>query len=158
MNAAIQKLYSIFGSREVFIPIPRGKKGPTGESWQTITFDDTQTSAYQRKLAFHAQHANIGVRQGDTLQSIDIDDDELVKAFVDLNPSLRDTTVTKAKRGCQFHVRVRGAYPNKQAVYKLTHKKKRDSNGKPLVVIEWRCGGGEVGSQSIVSAVHPEKV
>jgi len=120
VTAAVQKLYAIFGPRAVLIPILCGEKGPRGRDWQTITFADTQTEVYQRKLAWHSEHANIGVRQGDTLQSIDIDDDELVKAFVNLNPFLRDTTVTKAKRGCQFHVRVRGAYP-KQAGRLQTH-------------------------------------
>jgi phage/plasmid-associated DNA primase len=158
LSAAIQKLYSIFGSHEVLIPIPRAEKGPRDKSWHTITFADTQTSAYQRKLAFHSEHANIGVRQGDTLQSIDIDDDELVRPFMELNPFLQGTTSTKAVHGCQFHVRVKGAYPNNQAVYKLTHKTKRDSKGKPFTAMEWRCGGKGLGSQSVVSGVHPDKV
>jgi putative DNA primase/helicase len=129
-----------------------------GKSWQKITFADTQAPAYQRRLAWHADHANIGVRQGDTLQSIDIDDSALVRPFLELNPVLRNTAITKAVHGCQFHVRTKGAYPNSQATYALTHKTKTDSKGKPLAVIEWRCGGKGLGSQSVVSGVHPDKV
>jgi phage/plasmid-associated DNA primase len=154
----IQKLYSIFGSREVFIPIPRGKKRPPDEGWQKITFADTQDPEYQRRLAFHVEQANVGVRQGEDLQSIDLDDDQLVEPFLAQNPFLRATTMTKAKRGCQFHLRVKGDYPNSQAVYKLAHKTKLGSDGKPLKLMEWRCGGGGKGSQSIVSGVHPEGV
>ncbi len=156
MTATIQKLYAIFGSREVFIPIARGKKAPVGESWQKITFADTQAPAYQRRLAWYAEHGNIGIRQGETLQSIDIDLDELIAVFLKLNPFLRNTTITKGKRGCQFHVRIKGLYPNGQGVYKLAHKEKRDAQGKPLKLIEWRCGGGGRGSQSVVSGVHPD--
>jgi P4 family phage/plasmid primase-like protien len=158
VTATIQKLYSIFGSREVFIPIARGKKGPAGESWQKITFAETQAPAYQRRLAWHAKHGNIGIRQGETLQSIDIDLDELVAVFLKLNPFLADTAMTKAKRGCQFHVRCKDAYPNGQAVYKITHRLKLGSDKKPLKVMEWRCGGGGKGSQSVISGQHPDKV
>src|SRR4029450_1981191 len=69
-----------------------------------------------------------------------------------------NTAITKAVHGCQFHVRTKGAYPNSQATYALTHKTKTDSKGQPLVVIEWRCGGKGLGSQSVVSGVHPDKV
>ena len=157
-SATVQNLYDLFGADAVFLCIPRGRKGPMEEGWQSIAFEATQAAEYQRSLAWHAEHANIGVRQGDNLQSIDCDDDELVKAFVDLNPILRDTTVTKAKRGCQFHLRVKGAYPNGQGVYKIAHKSKRGSDGKPLKVMEWRCGGGGLGSQSVISGEHPDGV
>src|SRR5262249_25665469 len=97
-------------------------------------------------------------RQGPNLQSIDIDDDELVEPFLELNPVLRDTTISKGKRGVQIHVRVKGDFPNGMAVYKLAHRTKRDTQGKPLKAVEWRCGGGKKGSQSIVSGVHPDGV
>jgi len=142
----------------VFIPISRGEKAPKGKSWEKITFEETQTEAYQKKLVWCAEHGNIGVRQGETVQSIDIDDDELVEQFQELNPFLANTTVTRAKRGCQFHVRIKGAYPNGQAVYKLAHKFKVGRDGKPLKLMEWRCGGGGKGSQSIISGVHPDKM
>jgi hypothetical protein len=154
--SAIRKLYEAFGPCAILIPIPRGEKGPKGKKWQTITFADTQTPTYQRKLAWFAEHANIGVRQGPNLQSIDVDDDELAEPFLELNPVLRDTTITKGKRGVQIHVKAKGSYPNHQGVYKLADKEQRGSDGKPLKRMEWRCGGGEKGSQSVVSGVHPD--
>jgi phage/plasmid-associated DNA primase len=156
--STLQKLYETFGPCAVLIPIPLGTKAPKGKRWQTITFEDTQEPAYQRELAWSAEHANVGVRQGANLQSIDIDDDELVRPFMELNPFLRDTTITKAVHGCQFHLRVKGPYPNNQAVYKLAHRTKRDSKEKPVTVIEWRCGGKGLGSQSVIAGVHPDKV
>jgi len=156
--STLQKLYATFGPCAVLIPIPRGEKGPKDKHWQTITFANTQTPTYQRKLAWAADHANIGVRQGPNLQSIDVDDDELVEPFLRSNPVLRDTTVTKGKRGVQIHVRVKGDFPNGMAVYKLAHRTKRDTQGKPLKAMEWRCGGGKKGSQSVVSGVHPDGV
>jgi P4 family phage/plasmid primase-like protien len=145
----LARLYKIFGD-VIFLPIPLRQKSPAIKKWETITLAQTKTKAFQRKLAWFAEKGNIGVRQGPNLQSIDIDNDELAERFLELNPFLRETAITKAKRGITIHVRVKGEYPNHQAVYKLTDKK---SGAR---VMEWRCGGGTKGSQSVVSGVHPD--
>jgi phage/plasmid-associated DNA primase len=153
----IQKLYGTFGSHVVLIPVPFGQKAPQGKGWEKITFAETQTPAYQRKLAWYAARGNVGIRQNANLQSIDIDAEELVQPFLAANPALNDTAITKAKRGCQIHVRCKGDYPNGQAVYKISHRTKLGSDGKPLKVMEWRAGGAK-GSQSIISGQHPDKM
>jgi P4 family phage/plasmid primase-like protien len=151
----LRNLYRIFGHDAVLLPVPRGEKKPKIQGWEKITLAQTKAKSYQQRLTWHAEHANIAVRQGKNLQSIDIDSDAVVTEFLDLNPFLRETTQTKASRGCQFHLRIKGNYPNKKAVYKITHKTERDGNGQPLKVVEWRCGGGGKGSTSIVSGQHP---
>lgn len=144
----LDNLYRIFGHAAVLIPVPLRSKQPRIKGWEKITLAQTKTKAYQRKLAWFVEHGNIAVRHGQSLQSIDIDDNELADEFLKANPFLRETAITKGKRGIQIHVRVKGENPNHQAVYKLT-----DERGSK--VMEWRCGGGKKGSQSVISGVHP---
>jgi P4 family phage/plasmid primase-like protien len=144
----VPQLYKIFGDVPL-LPIPSRQKSPQIKKWETITLEETKKKSFQNKLAWFARHGNIGVRQGPDLQSIDIDDDELAERFLEANPALRSTAITKARRGVQIHVKSKGSYPNKQAVYKLTDKEKRTR-------IEWRCGGDKRGSQSVVSGIHPD--
>ena len=103
----LQNLYRIFGRDAVLLPVPMGAKKPRIKAWQEITAEQTMSKAYQRKLAWFAEHGNIGVRQGPNLQSIDIDDDQLAKRFLEANPALQSTTITKGKRGIQIHVRIK---------------------------------------------------
>ena len=155
MSPGLAKLYTTFGANVVLLPIPKGRKGPININWQQITFNDAQTLEYQQALEdCIARGGNIGVRLGELsggLVSIDIDVDELVERYLALNPKLRRSTRTKARRGCNIFLRIKPGtpYPNSQAVYNLY-----DDNGKKYG--EWRCGGGELGAQTVVFGVHPE--
>ena len=153
----LETLYKTLGDDAVLLPVPKGKKKPPIDKWERLTLADTKTRKFQRALAWSAEHGNIALRHGPNIQSIDIDDDELIEPFLKLNPSLRNTSQTKGKRGCQFHVRMTGDYPNEKGIYKIAHKTKRDRNGRPLTVMELRVGGTK-GSTSIVSGTHPDGI
>jgi hypothetical protein len=83
----------------------------------------------------------LGPVSGD-LCTIDIDRDELIEPFLEVNWKLRDTLRTKGKKGCQFWFKVDGPYPEK--VVPLV-----DGNGAP--VGEWRGGGNGL---STIYGVH----
>src|SRR5262249_40680840 len=53
----------------------------------------------------------IGVLLGKGRATIDLDDDQAVKPFLNLNPRLRETLRSRRKRGCNFWVQITGAYP-----------------------------------------------
>lgn len=148
----LERLYSIFGDA-VLIPVKLKSKKPVNTGWNTVTFADTQETAYQDELeAAAANGGNIGIVLGPSsggIASIDIDRD--LDRFLQLNPLLSGTTRTKARRGCQFFTRLSPgcSYPNSKAVYTL-----KDADGKKYG--EWRCGGGGLGAQSVIFGVHPD--
>ena len=141
---SIDRIHEWIGPHRVLLPLPLGEKKPLKEGWQKTTFEETQTSEYQKELleAF-IRGGNIGVLLGNGLCAIDIDDDAFVDPFLSLNPALKDTLRSKGKDGCQIWVRIIGSYPEK--ICKLKTK-----GGTPWG--EWRGGGG----QSVIAGVHPE--
>jgi hypothetical protein len=146
--------YDLLG-KVVLIPIPLGQKRPQLPSWQNLTFSSTQAADYQLSLRDAIKAGgNLGVLLGpasDGLVAIDIDSDQKVEAFLELNPSLANTLRTRGARGCQFWTRLTpgSQYPNTKAVYFL-----KDPSGAKYG--EWRCGGGNKGAQSIIWGRHPE--
>lgn len=130
----------------VLLPIPRREKAPRGfdaKDWQNTTFEETQRHHYQARLR---QAENTGVLLGQpsgSLCAIDIDDDELIQGFLDLNPNFAKTLCSKGQRGCQFWVIIEGDYPHQVA--KLKHPDGRTYG-------EWRADGG----QSVIRGIHPE--
>jgi P4 family phage/plasmid primase-like protien len=154
MTDVLQKLYDIFG-QVVLLPIGFKSKIPVARTWQKISYADSMSSSYQVELRRAVRRGgNIGVVLGPAssgLAAIDIDRDALVSQFVALNPDLAQTTRTRAKRGCQFFVRLTPGtgYPNMKACYAL-----KDAAGSKYG--EWRCGGGGFGAQSVVFGVHPD--
>lgn len=130
----------------VLLPIPRREKAPRGfdaKDWQNTTFEETQRHHYQARLR---QAENTGVLLGQpsgSLCAIDIDDDELIQGFLDLNPDFARTLCSKGQRGCQFWVIIEGDYPHQVA--KLKHPGGRTYG-------EWRADGG----QSVIRGIHPE--
>jgi len=139
----------------VLIPIPLGQKGPRFPGWQKLTFSDTRAPKFQLSLQEAIEHGgNLGVLLGpasDGLVAIDIDTDASVAAFLNLNPRLKETLRTHGARGCQFWIRLPAGcqYPNAQAVYVLKEK-----DGTKYG--EWRCGGGNLGAQSVLWGMHPQ--
>ena len=82
------------------------------------------------------QGQNVGVLLGPAsghLNSIDIDADEFVEPFLELNPRLRQTLRSKRVRGCNIWVIVPGEYP------KLSKIKTADGEDWG----EWRSTGGQ---------------
>jgi hypothetical protein len=150
---SLEDIYALLG-RVVLVTVPLGRKKPGGDGWQQTTYQQTQTRAYQQRLAkFWAGMGNIAALLGppsDNLMAIDLDDDTYVEEFVHLNPFLADTFRTKGMRGCQLWIRPapETGYPNNQAYYPLKTK-----DGQKYG--EWRCGctGGAI---SVLHGKHPE--
>jgi hypothetical protein len=149
----LQGFYDLLGD-VVLLPIPRGTKSPIFREWQNTTFADTQAKEYRESLLQAiARGGNVGVLLGPAsggLIAIDLDDDAIAASFLERNPRLQLTLRSRGRRGFQLWIRVRGDYPNTQAVYNLP-----DSAGRKYA--EWRCGGGARGAQSVIFGLHPEK-
>jgi phage/plasmid-associated DNA primase len=127
----------------VLLPLPLGSKRPDPSStgWQKTTIDNTLTAEYQARL----EAGNIAVLMGDPSNgvcSIDIDVDEHVQPFLDLNPMLGGTLRSKGRRGCNIWVRMIDDYPRASAL--KTH------DGAAWG--EWRS----TGNQTVIHGKHPD--
>lgn len=114
------------------IPCPANCKGPRAKGWQDITQGKLDDPEFQKEL----EKSNIAVNLGapsDGLCSIDIDVDDAVEPFLNLNPRLRESLRTKRRRGCNIWVRVKGDYP-RRVVPIETHDGQQWG--------EWRADGG----------------
>jgi Bifunctional DNA primase/polymerase, N-terminal len=135
----LQRILALTGPA-LLLPWPRGSKGAP-RRWghmQLALMDD------RVHLSLLEKAGNIGVALGkvsDGLVSIDIDQDERVPEFLELNPLLSETLRTKGARGCNVWVRMKGNYPP-------THKLK-DKEGQEIG--EFRSDG----AQTIIFGTHP---
>jgi len=137
---AVQDIQDLLGEGAVLLPIRRGEKGPLLQGWQNTTIEVMQDASYRERLA----RGNIGVllgRPSGGLCAIDIDSDAGVEPFLELNPLLRDTLISKGSRGVQIWVRIAGEYP---ALTKVKTEAGADWG-------EWRGHG----SQSVIYGQHP---
>jgi hypothetical protein len=128
------------GVDAVLLPVGPNKN-PIGNGWQKRRYDQTQTPKYQEKLK---KYPAIGVLLGKASQglcTIDCDCDQFKSELLKLNPRLRDTLQTKAKKGGNLWVVVEGYIPR-------THMLK--SNGTPLG--EWRSER----CHTVIAGAHPE--
>jgi len=132
-SKVVEELRSLLGDDVILLPIKRGGKGPFGkemEGWQNFTVDHIREPDYLARLN---SGGNIGVKLGDGLVTIDLDQDAAVEPFLILNPKLRGTLRTRRKRGCNFWLRIKGYYPK---AYKLKTKSGEDFG-------EWRADGNQ---------------
>lgn len=130
----------LIGEQAVLIPIAFGKKQPIQKGWNEIGWEVTQAEEYQRRL----REGNLGVRMGDGLVAIDIDNDADVEPFLDRNPWAKETLMTKGRRGCQIFFRIADEFPQKKMILK----------GTPAAPsIEFRAG---CGCQSVIYGQHPD--
>jgi hypothetical protein len=140
MNPPINlaQLQSVFAPC-VFLKWPTGVKGDK-RKWKHLTLND-MTPEYLADLL----DGNVGIALGRVskgLCTIDLDEDELMKPFMEANPWTANTAVTRGARGCQIWVRVKGEYPPASAL-------KRHGNRCG----EWRADG----CQSIIPpSIHPD--
>jgi P4 family phage/plasmid primase-like protien len=137
----IDELKKLLGNRAVLIPMEKGKKKPKHIGWQKTTLDDTLDDRYQREL----EKGNIGVlvgRPSNGLCSIDIDNDDQVEPFLNLNPRLSDSLRTKGARGCNIWVQIKGDHPKGHTI-KTTDEKKFG---------EWRADG----MNTTIAGQHPD--
>ena len=115
----VDGIRALIGLDAVLLPIPSGEKGPRLNGWQETKLERMTDPAYLRQL----EAGNIGVLLGSAsngLCAIDIDAQDQALPFLELNPRLLGSLVTKGKRGCQIWVKTQGEYP------KLTSLKTND--------------------------------
>jgi phage/plasmid-associated DNA primase len=105
----VNELLNLLGDDTVLLPIPRGKKRPVFEQWESTTAERMRDPEYIESLN---DQNNIGVLLGRGRVTIDVDRDEAVEPFLDLNPKLRETLRSRRKRGCNFWLHIKGDYPS----------------------------------------------
>ena len=99
------KKIKTFGDQTAFIPVPSREKGPTLAGWPDIGPEKMTEIDYRMKLLDGNIAINCGEKSGGII-SIDCADHEFLQEFLDLNPSFRETTLTKAKRGGNLWLRL----------------------------------------------------
>ena len=132
-SSIVDELRNLLGNDVVLLPIKRGDKGPSGkemEGWQTFTAEKMQEPEYLARLN---HGSNIGVLLGKGLVTIDLDQNDAVEPFLNLNPKIRETLRSRRKRGCNLWVRIEGDYPK---ACKLRTKTSEDWG-------EWRADGNQ---------------
>lgn len=170
---AVAAIYQALRGKPVLLRIPKGMKRPIDRGWDLVTWEDTTEPAYQDAL----REGNVGVRLGSAskfrngpdlyhLCTIDIDADEEVEPFLELNPRLRDTLRTRGRRGSNLWLWVlKDSYPpyvELKHTTKLAEKKKDDDPDKPLGLGEWRTDGFNaegkaMAHQTVIYGLHPDK-
>ncbi|MBC2596281.1 bifunctional DNA primase/polymerase [Ruficoccus amylovorans] len=137
----MHNLLTILGENTVLLKLPCGEKYPSNKNWQKTTLAE-MTPDYLEELS--SGRFNIGVLLGKPssgLCSIDIDQDEAVEPFLQLNPTLQSSLRTRGARGANIWVRIVGEHP------KLT--KLKNKQGAPWG--EFRADGG----QTVIWGKHP---
>jgi hypothetical protein len=120
------------------VPVPRGKKGPTGAGWQNLTI-----TAENIEQHFNGNALNVGAQMGpksNGLTDVDLDCREALALARYFLPE------TNSKYGRPSKPESHWLYtchdPDPKAWYKLTDEDN-------AVIVELRLGGGGKGSQSI---------
>jgi hypothetical protein len=148
---ALADIYGLLGP-VVLLAFAPGTKGPRDNGWQKITYSETQTPAYRRKLLNTiARGGNLGVLLGPAsgrLLARDVDDDNYVEQLLSMHPWLAKTTRRRGAHGCQFLLRLEEGCeyphgPDGQVVINIEHG-------------ELRLGGRDKGAQSAIWGVHPD--
>src|SRR5258707_11845194 len=123
-NGAVsrERLYELLGDA-ILLPSDARTKVPTWNGtpypWKDISYADTQSIHYVKRLDAAIVKGNICVRCGPTsrgwLAAIDIDNAEAATNFLKANPRFKKTFTTKGKRGCHFWFYVAGDFPQAKA-------------------------------------------
>jgi hypothetical protein len=137
----VLELIQLLGEPVLLLAWPLGSKGDK-IPWKHL---DNKTTMSDTRYLYKLGGGNIGVALGDKsggLISIDFDDDDALRAFLSCNTAIRDTLISRGKRGGNVWYRMEGLYPDR-----VQHiKKGRTSVG------EWRTTGG----QTIIYGQHPD--
>ena len=134
----VSELVALLGPGVLLLPCKTGTKKPVGK-WKHLTATAMEDPAYLAKLG----RGNIGVVLGQTsggLCSLDIDSDEGLQAFSDLNGAICQTLWTRGARGGNFWWKLQGAFPG------LTPLKHEGQSWG-----EWRSDG----AQTMIHGLHP---
>lgn len=138
----VQRIQRLLGDQVVVVWMSRGTKAPKFRGWQKQTVELMRDPRYVANLnSGHNLGVLVGAPSGGVC-SIDIDDDASVEPFLALNPQLRATLHTRARRGGNLWVKIRGQFPGPV--------KLETRDGKAWG--EWRS----TGNQTVIHGVHPE--
>jgi hypothetical protein len=107
----IDEAYELLGKNTALIPIKEKSKSPALKSWKELSLEDTKTETFQKKLRAATSVAVIQGERSSGLCSIDVDSDEVMETFVKDNPSMKDTLITRGRRGANFWFRSTGECP-----------------------------------------------
>lgn len=146
------------GRHAVLLPIEAKEKRPDRAGWTKRTYAETLTPGYQERLR---ALANTGVLLGapsSDLVAIDLDTENALAAFLDLNPQFHTTLRTRGARGAQLWFYVEGERPHqvhalnvdKNSPLAVGCDKPPDKDGKNTIG-EFRAEGG----QSVIRGIHP---
>lgn len=108
----LQRFTALLGNDVFFVPCKWGTKKPL-VTYAKQPFEGTKTPAY--RAVFDATETNIAVYLGKAsggLCAIDLDSDEDLSVFLDLNPALAVTTRSRGSRGGMVWLRIKGYYPD----------------------------------------------
>jgi hypothetical protein len=133
------------GTNPLFVPCELASKKPS-VNYADLTHDNWDRFYAKKLYEVALNGGNLAVKLGPIsgdLCTLDLDRDELIEPFLDLNPKLRETLRTKGAKGCQFWFKIEGPYLEK--VVPLV-----DGDRNP--VGEWRGGGNGL---STIYGVHP---
>ena len=168
VKAHVRAVYEALGGRPVLLRIPSGMKRPVDKGWDRLTWEDTQESFYQEALGEGNIGVSLGYRSvlvamGETyhLCSIDIDECEQLEPFLELNPRLRGTLLTRGRRGGNLWVWVlKDSYPVFTKIKWASGEGGADGRG---AWGEWRADGvtaeGKAAAfQTVIYGMHPEGI
>jgi hypothetical protein len=102
--------------------------------WQNLSFEDSIKPS--SLIRFRREYTNIAIRLGNGLCSIDFDDSDALESFLAINPLFSRTLTSRASRGANLWVRMRGEYP------RLTKLQMQRLDKSWADVGEWRADGG----------------
>jgi phage/plasmid-associated DNA primase len=140
----VPHLVGLLGEDVVLLRCNEKEKGPRWRKWQESGPELMRHEGYLRALN---KAKNIAVLLGSVsggLCTIDIDDDEAIEPFLELNPELAKTLRSRGKRGCNLWVRIDGDFPGSAAI------KRKDGSDWG----EWRSER----SCTMIHGIHPEGV
>ena len=132
------KLIKLLGHDVTLIPCLWGEK-KASIKWKQLGVEVMSDPNHLRRL----ESSNIAVKLGHAsggLCSIDIDDDNQFGAFLELNPRLKDSLLTKGARGGNIWVYIDGEYPPS-----------RNTGINSSWKIEWRAEG----NYTMITGLHP---
>jgi hypothetical protein len=141
-SSRISQILGLLGPA-LLLPWPAGCKGSL-KKWKHLQLTDMSAPTHLAELE---KAGNIGVvlgRPSNGLVTVDFDDEGYVETFLEVNPLLRTTLRTAAKRGCNIWLRCTTDYPR-------SCKLKSRSGDE---IGEWRADG----NQTIVAGTHPSGV
>ena len=138
----VKIITDLLGPKIVLVPVRRGTKIPIGKGWTALSEQDMLDPNH---LYLLQQSGNIAALLGASsghLCSIDFDNSQQLEKFLKLNPGLRFTLRTKAKRGCNLWIRITSDdYP---PTSHLVTKSGEECG-------EWRSSG----SLTLIHGIHP---